>query len=387
MRLFGGRRMRKVEIVGEIKVGPNLVQHVLPQFENEVAESRTEEKRRLLGHFFTNLDGNVHAIKGDMPPVMAAALIARFSRAEDVDVSELFWNEFVLNPDLGTAIISRYSQEEGVDNVLAQKHARDMIKRVIDRFGDDSVREQASGYIVVDKEASVLASQEIFLHPLVTGIEASTRYIPWGERDSNGNFRYIRPEAIMNSGYGEIYEFAMDALFETYQELWQPVLDHVVAKKPKPEEESDAAYEQAIRGRVCDNLRKLLPLGVKTRFGIHANFRTFSEVIMNLRASDNLEVRNLADEIATQLKEINPEFVAVVDSQHAPKWTKYQEDAKALIGKFSNRRENGISDQDQRVEIEVLNEDPVLDLAKGIIELKNPSLGKDEITRLAYQKI
>ncbi len=186
--------MKRVEAADRVIINNDVTQHVLPGLEESLAEVRTIGKEKLLRYYFTDPKCQVLAIKGTMEPVVAAALIARFSRAEDTDVTEIFGNEFVADPILGIRLVSDYLQEEeGYEYALAQDHARTMIKRIIDRFGDDSVREQASGYIIIQNH-SVLASLQTFLHPLAKGIEASTRYIEWGEKE-NGDYRYLKPRS------------------------------------------------------------------------------------------------------------------------------------------------------------------------------------------------
>ncbi len=182
------------------------------------------------------------------------------------------------------------------------------------------------------------------------------------------------------------YKEAMDYLFTTYQELWQPVWDYIVAKNPKPDGVSDMVYETAIRGRVCDNLRKLLPLGIKTNFGVHADFRTFSEIIMNMRASDVAECRDLADQMNTQLKEVNPEFISVTDNQHGKKWTEYERQKNKLVREFSKTK-NRPRSLKPSVEVVIQNTNPILDLTKAALLTLDPSIKGKRLIALAKEKI
>jgi thymidylate synthase ThyX len=287
-------------------------QGVLPGWEEEVAGALTANKERVIGRFWTQPDPDspfqVMAMKSTMPPVLAEALVARYSRAAETDIRDLFWEEFVKEGLTGEDVYS-----EDLEGRLGEEKAREMIRRILDRFGDDSVRELASGTVMV-QGASVLTMMEAFSHPLVSGIGASTRYIDWRERDREGNYRYVRPEAIMESREAEFYEKSMNGLFGAYELMWPRVWDFVVENNPKPEEMSEGAYRVAVQGQVCDILRKLLPLGIVNNFGLHANMRTFSEVIFRMAANDSGEAREVARQLFLALKKVNPESVAVCDS-------------------------------------------------------------------------
>lgn len=287
-------------------------QGVLPGWEEEVARALTANKERVMDRFWTQPDPNspfqVMAMKSSMPPVLAEALVARYSRAAEADIRDLFWDEFVLEGLTGDDVCF-----EDLEGRLGEEKAREIIRRILDRFGDDSVRELASGTVVV-QGASVLTMMEAFNHPLVSGIGASTRYIDWRERDRDGNYRYVRPEAIMESREGGFYEKAMNGMFQAYELMWPRVWEYVVESNPKPTEMSDGAYRVAVQGQVCDILRKLLPLGIVNNFGLHANMRTFSEVIFRMAANDSGEAREVARQLFLALNKVNPESVAVCDS-------------------------------------------------------------------------
>lgn len=307
-------------------------QYVLPGYEEEIAKWREGSKRRFLAPFFTNLNEDVYALTGNLPPVLAAALVARQSRAETRDARELLWQEFVQAPELGVEAI-RQLIESGIDadKFLASEKARKMVRRIIDGFGDDSVREQASAYVMF-QNVSILATTFGVTHPLLTRVEASTRYINWGEKE-NGRYRYKELDFGEDEKAGQVYEATMENCFGTYGELWEPVWQYVVASNPKEIGVSDEAYASAIRGRVCDNLRGLLPLAAMTNFGLHGDFRSLSELIMNLRAGESEEMREMGDRMYAELAKVNPEFVAVAQSVHGEAWTGHKKrQAEYLAG-------------------------------------------------------
>ncbi len=378
--------MRNIELDNTIETSTGGTQYILPTWQDELSKDLTDKKREFLNFYFTNVDGDVHAIRGTMPPVLAAALITRFSRAQETDITEIFWNEFVNDTELGIKNIAESLVESGgLEQALAEEQASALIRRVVDKFGDDSVREQASGYVIF-QDTSVLFSLQAFRHPLVTGIEASTRYIDWGEKDENGEYRYVVPDALKGTKHEDVYKEAMDGLFETYKELWEPVEAHIVKTNPRPDNVSEGAYKIAVKGRVLDNLRKLLPLGIKTNFGVHATYRSLSELAMNLKASGLEEARSSADKMTEELMKVNPEFMAVVDSQHGASWVEHRRKTREALTEFSLPREVE-EDITPSVEVEVLNKDYLRDLVVGAISYVNPSLEEKETNALATEII
>lgn len=253
----------------------------------------------------------------------------------------------------------------------------------IDGFGDDSVREDASAYIMV-QNASILATTLGIVHPRSTRIEASTRYINWGVKE-NGRYLYKELDFGDDEGAKSAYEGAMELCFGVYHELWQPVRDYVVASNPREEEMSEAAYLTAVRGKVCDNLKGLLPLAALTNFGLHGDFRALSELIMNLRAEGNEEMRRLGDDMAVELAKVNPEFVAVVDNEHGLAWTDYKRKREAYLAQ-NPRLAAMPKEGNKKPGIDLLKVSTrhfLFTAAKAFLNGQNPNADKGELNRRA----
>ena len=310
---------------------------------------------------FTNLDGDVYALTSKLPDRIKAMLVARQSRAQTRDVRELLWEEF-----------------NTLDETVAGKRA----KNIIDGFGDDSVREDASAYVMVQK-ASILATTFGVTHPLLTRIEASTRYINWGEKE-NGRYLYKKLDFDGDEQAKQVYEGAMELCFGTYQSLWQPVWDYVVASNPREAGMSEAAYLTAVRGKVCDNLKGLLPLAALTNFGLHGDFRALSELIMNLRAEENEEMQKMGDAVATELLKVNPEFVDMVNNEHGQAWTEYKRKREEYLAK-NTRLEAMPKEGNKRpgVDLRVSTRHFLYTAAKAFLNSRNPNADKGELNRRA----
>ena len=379
--------MRRIDSEPRIQIAKNIHQGVLEGFESNVAELRTLERNRIITQIATNVDGNVYAFKHRLPPILTSVLVTRQSRSAEPDMRQILWDEFIVQPEVGfESLVSYLVQEDGLEQMLATQKAGETMDRIINSFGDDSVREQADGAVGIQK-ATVLFSMTAFREPLITGIEASTRYINWGKK-VDGNYLYREAPATMSPEDRQRYTEAMDNLFDTYAALYQPVLDYIRAKTPKEPGQTDRAYNTATRGRAFDNLRRLLPLGCLTNFGIHANYRSFSEMVMNLSASNLPEARETAAQIATELMQVNPQFMKVSQDRHGEAWVHYKSEADQLIDNFgvTSTPNLGTYMAPEGVHVRVLNRDYQYDLVRAAIAHNNAGLTEGSFDA-AYLKI
>lgn len=368
-----------------VKRGKEAYQYVLPTLEDDVAANEEGRKREFLEPFFTNLDGDVCVLTSKLPDPIKAMLVLRQSRAEIRDVRKLLWEEFVEKERLEG--VSPADILEAAQIFLDEAKAARKAKTVIDGFGDDSGREDASAYVMV-QNASILATTFGIIHPLLSRIEASTRYIDWGKK-VNGRYLYKELDFGADSVAKQVYEGAMELCFETYQSLWQPVWDHVAANNPREEGMSETAYLKAVRGKVCDNLKGLLPLAALTNFGLHGDFRALSELIMNLRAEGNDEMRKLGDEMVVELAKVNSEFVAVVDNKHGLAWTEYKRKRGTYLAK-NPWLEAMPKEGNKKPGIDLLKVSTrqfLYTAAKAFLNGQNPNADKGELNRRAGRMV
>lgn len=361
------------------------IQYVLPGYEAEVSAAEEAVRRWFLAPFFTNLDRDVCAVTDRLPSRITAILVARQSRSAIRDPREILWRELVDIPELNLRELRRAIQIDEL-NYLKMAKAGEMTTRIVDGFGDDSVREDASGYVMV-QDASILATTFGFTHPLLTRIEASTRYINWGQKEED-RYRYKDLDFGEDSQASEVYGLLMEKLFSTYEQLWQPVRDYVVATNPIWEGITRGAYENAIRGKVCDNLKGLLPLSALTNFGLHGDFRALGELIMNLRAEENGEMRALGDAMAMELQKINPEFLAVVNNEHGEAWTEYKQKREKYLAQ--NQRVVAMPKEGNKkpgVELAVSTRYFLYTVAKAFLNGQNPNADKGELNRRAMAMV
>ncbi len=274
----------------------------------------TDKEKDILKPYLTDVDSKVFSLRQLNPEVIGAAL-ARYSRAP-TGFKETVAREF-LNPD-------------GTPNEVK---GSEMIDRVVNKFGDESVAELAVAPLCIEEVSNLMT--KIIEDCRIGGspIEESTRYVLY-DQQREGRWRYVRPTNIMESGLGEKYVETMDFIFDTYAALVDPMQDLFRKRLPaekfeieverggevvkakgselKDDNEKRAhriAYSFTIRSAACDVIRCILPASTQANVGIVGNGRFFSGLISKLLTEDLVEARDLAGKIKEALDHQIPTFI------------------------------------------------------------------------------
>ena len=221
-------------------------------------ETFTEEERRVLAPYFTNLDGPVFALV-NLPEVVKGALFARYSRSSK-SLRRLFLDEFVNELDI--------SGDATIDATVGLRRAEELYDRVFFEYGDDSVA-QLGGVHLACEQASNVLTKVLEWGRLMAYLEQSTRYIAYDAR-IGGRYRFHRDPDVLQSSLGTRYVGDMDRLFDTYAELLPSMQDFFREQFPKSPEDSDFVYRQAIRAKAFDSLRGILPAASLSNVGLYA---------------------------------------------------------------------------------------------------------------------
>ncbi len=274
----------------------------------------TEQEKENLSSYVSDVDADVFVISNLNPEVVGAAL-ARYSRAP-TGIKETVVREF-LNPD-------------GTPNEVK---GTELIDRVVNKFGDDSVAELAVAPLCIENISNLMT--KIIEDCRIGGspIEESTRYVLYDVK-RNGQWRYVRPESIMKSGLAERYVQTMDFIFETYAGLVEPMQEFFRKKLPAEkfqiEVERDGqvikagadelvndseqrahrlAYSFTMRSAACDVIRCILPASTKANMGLVGNGRFYSSLITKLLSQELDEGWLLAENIRKALETQIPTFI------------------------------------------------------------------------------
>jgi thymidylate synthase ThyX len=262
------------------------------------AETFTDDERRRLAPYFTNLDGHVFALT-NLPETVKAALFARYSRSAK-SLRRLFLDEFADKVDRAA------SGQEAIGIVRAEK----LFDKVFNEYGDDSVAQLGGAHIACEYVSNVL-TKVLEWGRLMAYLEQSTRYVPYTDK-LHGRWRYSVPAELVG-GLRDRYVRTMDAAFERYAAWIGPMQEHFARRYPKSASDSDAVHRSAIRAKALDTLRGMLPAATQSNLGIFGTGQAFESLLLRMRAHPLHEVRACADEMLTELRKVMPAFLVRVD--------------------------------------------------------------------------
>lgn len=269
--------------------------------ERYVVEEFTAEERALLSRFVTNTDQPVFGLV-NLPEVVKGALFARYSRSPK-SLRRLLLDEFANDLPAHAPELDRASAER----------AEGLYRRVFDEFGDDSVAQLGGAHVAVE-QASNLLTKILEWGRLASYLEQSTRYMPYTDQPG-GRYRYYRDPEILASRHGNAYVEGLDAVFDEYSALFEPVGEWVRAAFPQADGVSDVAYRNTVKAKTCDILRGLLPAATVSNVGIFASGQAYEQMLLRLRATDLAEAEEVGGLLLGNLREIIPSFLTRVDRE------------------------------------------------------------------------
>lgn len=276
----------------------------------------TDKERAILENIVTNVDGNIFCITG-LPPELTGALLARYSRAP-TGFKETILREFVDSD-------GNFKIEKGSD----------VLDRILNQFGDESVGELSGGTPLCLEDVSNLITK-IVEDRRIGGspIEKSTRYVVYDQK-IDGQWSYVRPGNIMQSGCAGLYVSTMDFIFETYAAMAPPMKELFKKRLPRDKfvisvdrngikidnvHENELindnekkvfrdAYIFTIRSAACDIIRCVLPAATKTNVGISGNGRFYTLLITKMLSMELPETNEVAKLAKIELDKIIPTFI------------------------------------------------------------------------------
>ncbi|MCH9625390.1 MAG: Flavin-dependent thymidylate synthase [Chlamydiales bacterium] len=322
-------------------------------------EEFSEKQERLLERFVTNTQSNIFVLR-NLPEVIKGALFSRYSRSS-LGLRSLLLKEFVQSEEtafdtiVGDADSDKEKKTE--EQVLAIRRAQNFYDRILDGYGDDSIGELGGAHLAVEN-VSMLAAK--FIEDSRIGgspLEKSTRYIYFDQKVKE-EFLYYREPILMTSAYKQAYLETCDMLFETYSRLIPPLTEQMEKRYPKDPEQSKGAYTAALRAKVLDCLRGLLPAGTLTNLGAFGNGR-FWEGLLNKMQSQNLaELQEVGKQAYEELSKVIPSFVRRAESNHRhyEAYAQFQESMQEQLKSVSQH--NILEEKAQKPGVRLIYHDP-----------------------------
>jgi thymidylate synthase ThyX len=295
-------------------------------------EEFTADERRILGRFFTNLDGPVFAIV-NLPEVVKGALFARYSRSPK-SVRRLFLDEFYHDPEIGIETLA--ADQQGDDPLVKLRRAEDLYDRVFSEYGDDSIAQLGGAHLACEQASNVL-TKILEWGRLAAYLEQSTRYIFYDKR-LGGRYRYAVPPEVAASRFAAPFVETMDWLFATYAGLIDQLVPYYETLYPRQEGDSNFVWRATIRAKACDDLRGLLPAATTSNVGIFATGQAYEMMMLRMRANPLAEARDYATMMLTELRKVIPSFMKRVDAAgRGVAWSEYFATTAADMGSVAAR--------------------------------------------------
>lgn len=280
-------------------------------------EEFSESQIKLLEKYVTNTQSHIFALR-NLPEVIKGALFSRYSRSS-LGLRSLLLKEFVTNSEesaFSSIVVGASSLEEKeVDQAFEIKRAQNFYDRILDGYGDDSIGELGGAHLAIENVSMIAAKMLEDCRIGGSPLEKSTRYIYFDQK-VNGEYLFYREPILMTSAYRDIYINNCNMLFETYSKLIPPLMAKIEEKMPHDPNVSKTAYNAALRAKVLDCLRGLLPAGTLTNMGIFGNGRFFEQIIHKLHCSNLAELQEIGKGSFEELSKVIPSFVRRSDISH-----------------------------------------------------------------------
>ena len=297
----------------------------LDKKESEMAKKRDykfieevpDEIIKKVGKYITNPLGTTFAIH-DLPSELTGGVLARYSRAPT---------------GLVLTLVNEFLDENGDPS---QEKGTELMDRVLNAFGDDSVGE-LEGTAVGMEDVSQLLTKYIEDRRIGgSPIEQSTRYVKYDQKDKDGKWRFLRPKEIAESGLLPEFERINNRAFEIYSEGIKRLSKHFEGEFPKEKfeikierdgksvsaKEKDLindderrafrnGYNFTIRCAALDVGRCVLPSSTLTHLGLGqaSNGRFYTNLITFLKSQDLEESRIRGQQLEEELQKVIPTYV------------------------------------------------------------------------------
>ncbi len=309
---------------------------------SEGYEEFTESQIKILSRFVTNTTSNVFVLR-NLPEVIKGALFSRYSRSS-LGLRALLLKDFILNEETAFADITGFAhdtEDEDRDQMMAIKKAQNFYDRILDGFGDDSIGELGGAHLALENVSMIAAKVVEDARLGGSPLEKSTRYIYFDQK-IDGEYLFYREPVLMTSAFRDTYLDMCNRLFDTYSSLIPKLTEVMEKKSPKEHDVSNVAYTAALRAKVLDCLRGLLPAGSLTNMGLFGNGRFFETLIQKLNCHNLAELQDVGKKTFQELSKAVPSFVRRAEPNHKHQKTyseffeQMQNELKSLAGHYAS---------------------------------------------------
>jgi len=294
-------------------------------------EGFNESQLNMIKRYVTNCSSHIFCLR-NLPEVVKGALFSRYSRSS-LGLRSLLLKEFIMSEEASFSSISGDKGETPPEDVIedqsiAIKKAQNFYDRILDGYGDDSIGELGGAHLALEN-VSMIAAKKIEDNRIGGSfIEKSTRYIYFDQK-YEGEYLFYREPILMTSAYRDIYVNTCNYLFETYSRFITQLTEHMEKRFPREQDVSKVAYTAALKAKVLDCLRGLLPASALTNMGVCGNGRFFENLIQKLLCQNLAELQEIGSSSYQELSKVIPSFIRRADVNHKYYKTLYEFNEKS----------------------------------------------------------
>lgn len=238
-----------------------------------------------------------------------------------------------LPPEVVAVAFAKSSRSSEPFDVIARELNEDKSRKFHEKwvvgYGHSSVSEHAVLSIAIEN-VSILATKFIEDNRLASFTEKSSRYQIF-DKD-----RYYKPENIMKSDLGKLYERTCDEILEFYSRLVPLMI--LFFKDRFPNE-----TEINIKNKALDVCRYLLPVSCLTNLGMTINARNLEHAIVKLLTHPLKEMQEIGEEIKEAGLKVTPTLIKYTsyDKYLGETVKELEKKTSILLEKISDSNENG----------------------------------------------
>lgn len=338
-------------------------------------EEFSESQLKIIKKYVTNTSSHIFCLR-NLPEVIKGALFSRYSRSS-LGLRSLLLKEFILNEETAFSSISGLKEEESdnelEDQSIAIKKAQNFYDRILDGYGDDSIGELGGAHLAIENVSMIAAKAIEDARIGGSPLEKSTRYIYFDQK-YEGEYLFFREPILMTSAYRDHYVDTCNHLFEVYGRLIPPLTEQMEKDFPKEHDVSKVAYTAALRAKVLDCLRGLLPASALTNMGVYGNGRFFETLVQKLNCHNLSELQEIARSSHQELSKVMPSFVrrAELSHKHQNSYAEFHDKMNEELHLMSEQYTSSIPPLNQPM-VRLVNSDPDSPVKVGAALLFNQS--------------
>lgn len=346
-------------------------------------EDFSESQTKILERYVTNTKSHIFVLR-NLPEVIKGALFSRYSRSS-LGLRSLLLKEFVSNTEeseFNAIVPDAQAEIDNDEQALAIKRAQSFYDRILDGYGDDSIGELGGAHLAIENVSMLAAKALEDCRIGGSPLEKSTRYIYFDQK-VKGEYLFYREPILMTSAYRDIYINTCNLLFETYSKMIPPLTEKIEKQMPYDPNTSKAAYTAALRAKVLDCLRGLLPAGTLTNMGIYGNGRFFDQLIHKLHCGNLAELQEIGKSSFDELSKVIPSFIRRADINHHTHQS-YAQHFEAMNMEIAmvTAQNMGFSERSMEKDVRLISSDPdsVMKVAAALL-FANSDRGLDDLWR------